>query len=317
MAYILSMQGRRIIFRLTTTPLRVLNAGNKRAVTEFNYRTASRVRRYLSTCRAGYRLLGTLTYPEDYPVDGREVKIHLHRFIKRLRRKTQSTIRIDEEQSWSIFWFLEFQKRGAPHFHFFLTHPPIPDTDGQGKTSLVRSREWIANAWYECVGSFDTRHREAGTQLDYLKSGRGGSISYAQKYARKQSQKKVPDEFINVGRFWGVSGDRSTVSADIVLTDKHLKVRNILELAKWFKKEIEYIEKQGIITVHRDSHGRIKWVYCKTDDAQRRMWVKMNIFQCKVATEYTLETFDWSPYDILDDPELNEIHRKWLKDNGA
>jgi hypothetical protein len=44
-------------------------------------------------------------------------------------------------------------------------------------------------------------------------------MAYASKYAAKAEQKEVPENYENVGRFWGVTGRRATLSADTFVTE--------------------------------------------------------------------------------------------------
>jgi hypothetical protein len=113
-----------------------------------------------------------------------------------------------DDGTYSAFWFLEFQARGAPHFHIFCTWSP--------------NKEWVAKTWYFIVGSEDDRHLRAGTRVEFIRSGRAGTISYASKYAAKQEQKDVPSDYENVGRFWGVYGRRAVVSASTWVDAKDL-----------------------------------------------------------------------------------------------
>jgi hypothetical protein len=146
----------------------------------------------------------TLTYPGEFPMDGRTVKRHLDCFVKRAFRYW-----VDGSEPKSCFWFLEFQQRGAPHFHLFINfHIPV---------------ELVAQWWYEIVGSEDERHLLAGTRIEALRSGRYGTVSYATKYAAKIEQKLVPPNFVNVGRFWGVYGDRRCLAATIYFPIDMLK----------------------------------------------------------------------------------------------
>jgi len=140
----------------------------------------------------------TLTYPNEYPHDGALVKYHLKRFLQEIRRAAISSGRKD---SYSSFWFLEFQERGAPHFHVLTTE-------------FIRKDE-LAQLWYGIVASGDEKHLKAGTSVEKLRLGRKGMISYAKKYALKSCQKVVPDHYQNVGRFWGVSGVKTVTAADV------------------------------------------------------------------------------------------------------
>lgn len=163
----------------------------------FSSGAASRMRRYLRESSSEYREMVTLTYPGFFPSNGKAVKEHLRRFLQECKREYIRTI--GDDGLYSAFWFLEFQARGAPHFHIFCTWAP--------------DKEWVAKTWYFIVGSDDERHLRAGTRVEFIRSGRAGTISYASKYAAKQEQKAVPQDYENVGRFWGVYGRRAVVSA--------------------------------------------------------------------------------------------------------
>jgi hypothetical protein len=162
------------------------------------------MRRFLRTCIPEYSVMCTLTYPGEFPRDGRVVKRHLDCFVKRAFRYW-----VEGREPKSCFWFLEFQERGAPHFHLFLNFT-IP---------AVLVSQW----WYEIVGSGDERHLLAGTRIEAMRSGRYGTVSYASKYAAKVEQKEVPPNFVNVGRFWGIYGDRRCLAATIYFPFELLK----------------------------------------------------------------------------------------------
>lgn len=99
-----------------------------------------------------------------------------------------------------VFWFLEFQKRGAPHVHMILFDV------GAGLSELAVSlREWVGPAWAEIVGNpcdiEQAKHARAGTRVEKMRVKHFG---YAVKYGSKTEQKIVPEEFRHVGRFWGM-----------------------------------------------------------------------------------------------------------------
>ncbi|MEW6646326.1 MAG: hypothetical protein AB1450_03880 [Pseudomonadota bacterium] len=123
----------------------------------------------------------TLTYPGKFPDDGKIVKDHWRRMRQWLAR-----------QGCDVgLWFLEFQRRGAPHFHAFMRNP-VPATK-------------VAMAWFKIVGSGNVAHLKAGTRVEWLRKPDAAG-AYASKYASKIHQKEVPQEFGNVGRFWGTWG---------------------------------------------------------------------------------------------------------------
>lgn len=132
----------------------------------------------------------TLTYPDNFPTDGVLVKRHfdlMKRWLKRHGIK-------------SGIWFLEFQARGAPHFHCFLPGYPV---GGVNAVSL---------AWFNIVGSSDLKHLawhrgelSGRSCLEFFRHPHAAS-AYATKYATKMEQKAVPKDYQSVGRFWGSWG---------------------------------------------------------------------------------------------------------------
>lgn len=192
------LQGNTLFRRIVTSPL-AGTLGERGEIKEFSPRAGSRMRRYLRTCRAEYTIMVTLTYPFSFPTDGRTCKEHLDRFMRWAR--LQHTPNHAATQEFSAFWFLEFQERGAPHFHIF--------------TNRFLPRDLVAVEWYRIVGSDDHRHLAAGTRVEWLKSGRYGTCSYASKYAAKACQKQIPPNFVSCGRFWGVYGLRECSAASI------------------------------------------------------------------------------------------------------
>lgn len=121
----------------------------------------------------------TLTYPAEYPHDPTVYKRHLDTFFKRLYRLDNHAAAI---------WKLEYQRRGAPHYHVLLC----------GRTFL--DHRWLRRAWFEVVGSADDNHLVAGTQVDSIQTWHGVT-HYAAKYVAKSD---VPGDVVHTGRVWGV-----------------------------------------------------------------------------------------------------------------
>lgn len=129
----------------------------------------------------------------------------LRRFEKRMADRTKDRCR--------MFWHLEFQRRGAPHWHCLMVLPLT--IDGQAITQVV-SRQW-----YEAVGSGDPKHLAAGTRIDFDESIKGTDplrvalyfAGYSTKTGGgkdKSHQFEVPDGWADtngsVGRWWGKFG---------------------------------------------------------------------------------------------------------------
>jgi hypothetical protein len=125
-------------------------------------------------------VLLTLTYPSSFPTDGAKVKRDWACMRKWLTRRGLGGLMV-----------LEFQERGAPHLHAYIS--------GEVAKEAVRS------AWYAIVGSCDPKHLQAGTRIEALRKPHA-LLMYVLKYAGKMKQKIVPPEYDNVGRFWSLFG---------------------------------------------------------------------------------------------------------------
>ena len=128
----------------------------------------------------GLTVMITLTYPGEYPTDGRKTKRDWSALRHWLTRRGLAG-----------FWWLEYQERGAPHIHCFLS-------------GRVEKQE-LAEAWFRIVASGDERHLRAGTRVEAVRQPHA-LAAYAAKYAAKMEQKEVPAEYTEVGRFWGLFG---------------------------------------------------------------------------------------------------------------
>jgi hypothetical protein len=150
--------------------------------------TPSSKRRLLFTARnfPGLEIMLTLTYPADFPMNGRTVKNHWRRFRQWMIRNGATT----------GLWVLEFQRRGAPHFHIFIRE--------------ALDRLAVSRAWYRIVGSNDPKHLAAGTRIEEFRKP-AAIGSYVMKYAAKMEQKEVPAGYASVGRFWATWGNPKLV----------------------------------------------------------------------------------------------------------
>jgi len=190
------------IYRDSTAKLRAIESRGD--VRSFSPDSGRRMRSYLRECRAKYITMVTLTYPQGHGYEGGSAKRDLKVFIQWLKRACPQ----NERKVFSVFWFMEFQDRGAIHFHLL--------------TTAFIHKDRVAHRWYEIVGSEDDRHLRAGTRVEAIRLGKKGMCSYASKYAAKQSQKVPPDEFGWVGRFWGVAGYREREAAVLTLCDENI-----------------------------------------------------------------------------------------------
>ena len=140
------------VTRLGALSLADLNAkrGNRGLVSEFSEKSKGRLRSLTHDLQAlGVEadLMLTLTYPGDWKSCvpcGRTAKRHLQAMKSRLGRYFRKL-----GYEWSALWFLEFQKRGAPHFHLIIWGPTMRLLDHR------RARRWALSAWADIVSHPD------------------------------------------------------------------------------------------------------------------------------------------------------------------
>ena len=127
-----------------------------------------------------------LSYPVVFPHEGAVVKHHINRFVIELGRITCGTVK--------VVWVLEFQSRGAPHFHLL--------------TSVWVPKEWLARTWHGIAGAGDPKHLKSGTSVGSARDTpeRNLRAYFIKRYVSKGGdQKRVPEGFADVGRMWGCS----------------------------------------------------------------------------------------------------------------
>ncbi len=191
-------------------PPTVGRGGARGKVKEFSGGSRRRLMRLLASINR-LRLISlpvfvTLTYPGAWSDDAASWKRDLEVWLNRLRRRAPEA---------SAVWRLEFQRRGAPHFHLLVF----------GVAELPK--DWVARSWFEVVGSRDMAHLAAGTRVERVRSWRG-VMSYAAKYMGKRGSAPSGEP---VGRFWGVH-NRQGLPIDIVeaevLLSEFYAVRRVL-----------------------------------------------------------------------------------------
>ncbi len=146
----------------------------------------------------------TLTYPGEFPTDPRTWKRDLQAWRRRMHRKFGPC---------PMVWRLEFQKRGAPHFHLLAFID----------ATAAELYEFVSRSWYEACGKICPEHLRAGTNVQPVKSWRG-VMAYASKYMGKL-ETAIPGE-VAPGRFWGVwSKELLPISVEIIPLDHHQALR--------------------------------------------------------------------------------------------
>ena len=159
----------------------------------------------------------TLTYHVKFPLDGKEVKKHIHSLRKNIMDKYPDTI---------LIWKLEFQRRGAPHFHLIMIAPcdielgdyqywnednQITYYDRETKThhetGIAGFRAYIQTRW-NTITAESIEHFNSSIEVDHVRNPKGMPLYLAKYIAKEQKahseyQHIVPEQYKDVGRFWG------------------------------------------------------------------------------------------------------------------
>lgn len=190
----------------------------------------------------------TLTLPAKWEIlvpSGADFK----RMIEKFRRRW---VRAVGEKSWRLLWKLEFQGRGAPHWHALMRVPVF--VKGQIFT------EWLSRTWADVVGAseeldrFDkktgefsseySRHLVAGTGVDFsgkeFSDPRRISMYFLGHSAKstdgKEYQHDVPELWQKAGkgpgRFWGYSGLEKALAVVTVSYEDLVQLKRIARKVK-------------------------------------------------------------------------------------
>lgn len=169
----------------------------------------------------------TLTEPAKYSTDGRKVKQRFKNFVDWYRFNFPGQL---------FLWWLEFQKRGAPHFHVLTT----VDLVSLGKLATIRRKSKLTGrkTWrthWDTWQKLEAYWRKSGggfTAWEVINNQDGGK-KYAAKYATKAYQKAVPEAYRDVGRFWGHSSKGVKPEPNALYECNEEQLRAALQRGGW------------------------------------------------------------------------------------
>lgn len=206
---------------------RLYGDGRKdREIVKFTPKSMSRLVATINATDVQFNTFLTLTYPGVFPYDGRVIKEDLNAFLNVFRRKLKT----------EYLWFLEFQERGAPHFHvmteFDAITPRMRVIVAEAWVGRIARGAWFTEACYHQAGVCPTEDEYWSAQRSHLSKAynfimrwetweliksEDGAKRYVTQYAVKEYQKKPPAGFEGVGRFWGSS--RGVKMPDLAIKD--------------------------------------------------------------------------------------------------
>lgn len=197
------------------------NEGRKeRPIIKMSDKAIRRLMFAANRCTVDFGAMMTLTYPKIFPQNGEIVKRDLNAILQKMR-------------AWGFkyLWFLEFQKRGAPHVHILVDSNYISPRM-RASFALSWSMRIAKSAWFQTQVKDEDFHREVMKVVSVnlheeawqLIRDENGARNYVMKYASKLSQKKVPEHYENVGRFWGISRDALPAAVEYVeVTERQVR----------------------------------------------------------------------------------------------
>ncbi|MFI5251951.1 MAG: hypothetical protein ACHQQQ_05890 [Bacteroidota bacterium] len=218
----------------------------RREIRRFSGNSKKRLARLLLNNAEKFKYFFTVTYRANQR-DCRISKIHIDRFLTRFRKACGSKV--------GYVWALEFQKRGAVHFHLWFENFR-PHIFMEWKALPVRKKialrfkdcaedlerfKFLTYLWLRVTGQLgDEKAVRAATDLKVITTS-NFVVNYAIKYAWKSEQKDVPalinyetGEIIDnwwVGRFWGASRSVQNEKMYYSTNDKAIRI-----IRKWLGK---------------------------------------------------------------------------------
>jgi hypothetical protein len=244
-------------------------------IKRFSKNSQRRLARLLLNNHGRFKYFFTVTYRNNHK-DCMISKQHIDYFLTRFRKVGG--------KSYGYVWVLEFQKRGAVHFHIWFDEIPINrfreweslpvrkqiikrfgnDADG------LERYKFLTYLWLEITKQLsDEKAVKAATDLKIIYSS-GFTVSYAIKYAWKAEQKEYlgnideeTGEVLSewVGRYWGAS---RSVKNERLYDSMDVKIVRIFR--KWMARSLGKKKFSGMwFLIDEKMRGRVANVCIKLE----------------------------------------------------
>lgn len=167
------------------------------------------------------RVFLTLTYPSNM-TDTVLGKRHLQTFLKRVKRKYPQA---------SAIWRMEFQKRGAVHFHLLFFRLPYWEAQD------------IRRSWGECIGEPNPR-----IQIKTCRSRRESTYYVAKYMAKVASAASVSLSnlpYLTAGRQWGYFNHDAIPMAEQVIFEVLANIGAFWDLKRAMRRYNPKYRKSG------------------------------------------------------------------------
>lgn len=173
------------VFGVSPSSLPTLDFGGRGKIKKLSRKSLERMALFASETELKFKTMITLTYPREYGLNGKRVKSDLNKYLVKLRRYCPMV---------GYFWFLEFQRRGAPHYHIMV------DCEVGHIYRAFLALDWAAIVGKDMDNVFYVHNRQDACGKIRKEDG---AKRYVLKYCSKIEQKTVPERYQDVGRFWG------------------------------------------------------------------------------------------------------------------
>ncbi len=248
-----------------------IGGGSKEEMTVVTRKTVKNAVEVLTNSEQELNSMMVCTYPETYPDDGRIVKAHHKVMLEAIRRKFGD---------FSYFTAIEYQSRGAPHFHVGLSFDLA--LLGQGEIiSLKRKKsgrrypafqtvkpiqDWAFETWLEIIAKPDISYNgeplewsgideedeaamrkaynqyNAGFSWEVMREKNGATRYFVKELTGlKLYQKTIPQGYKHPGRHFLYSTDmRFDDENAITFIVDDGRLRELLQVAGW-----KYLPEEG------------------------------------------------------------------------
>lgn len=189
--------------------------GTRSTIKDFSKR--SRFRLFTTLAKIGGKHVNkpiflSLTYHYGHTRQNNSTKSNLHAFLVELR---------DFDRNVQFIWRIEYQKRGAPHYHLFIFPDPEKNVD-----NIEKYKVKISQIWHRIADPMSKAHKEYGCKIVDITNYRKACF-YLNKYIAKLPEGKAD---ITEGKHWGCSRN--------LPFKLHHKIPSNFETDKWILEKL-------------------------------------------------------------------------------
>ena len=249
-------------------------------ITYFSQRSRKRLLELVSKIDKGWInpesvLFITLTAPamgwRDVP--GHKWKARLNNFLTQLRQKYGA-------KGLCGIWRLEFQRRGAPHFHLVTYNTFI-------------CKDWVAEKWNTICGinlSFKEKqkHLQAGTQVAIAREWNAINdyFSKTMAYVAKKSENwRIKDESVldwmkSFGKHWGVIGRDMIKEMTHIVVREFSSAKQFYQVRRFIKSYVVSAKKKKLGEYYNHKVGKVlDKLFSMKDKCKHMAFIPYNIFE--------------------------------------